>query len=155
MVSICQTLHDELQNNIIIFVDKHGETCATFDFVEKNPYFHGDITKDNEIKLIKKSQKSKYYKMLNIKYDDYYYYGTYNIEQKNNIMCQMYKIIMQKNVFGEKYNYILLIIDNPDYDSESQDITKRGKYKLIIYSICQYGAYVRYLNELISYTSLI
>jgi hypothetical protein len=91
--------------------------------------------------------------MLDIEND--YYYGTYNEKQQNNIMCQMFKIIIQKSIFGEKYNYILLIIDNPDYDSKSQDITKKGKYKLIIYSICQYGVYFRYLHELKTYTSLV
>ena len=54
-INQCKTLFDELQNNIIIFVDKNGETKGTFDFIEKNPYFYGDITRDLEIKLIKKT----------------------------------------------------------------------------------------------------
>lgn len=150
----CQTLSDELRNNIIIFVDTNGETKGTFDFIEKHPYFYGDITKDIEIKLIKKTHKSKYYKMLNIDDDDYYY-GEYNSEQKNNIMCKMFKIIIQNNIFGGKYNYLLLIIDNPNYDIKSTDITKRGKYKLIIYNIFQHGIYFKYLHEISSYTTLI
>jgi hypothetical protein len=148
-----QTLSDELRNNIIIFVDKSGETKGTFDFIEKRPYFYGDITKDIEIKLIKKQRKSKYYKMLDI--DDDYYYGTHNVEQKNNIMCKMFKIIIQNNIFGGKYNYLLLIIDNPNHDITSTDITKRGKYKLIIYNIFYNGIYLKYLHEVSSYTSLI
>ena len=155
MMSInhCKTLFNELQNNIIIFVDKDGETCGTFDFIEKHSYFYGDITKDTEIKLIKKTKKSKYYKMLDINND--YYYGEYNSEQKNNIMCQMFKIVIQNNIFGAKYNYILLIIDNPDYNPESEDITKRGKYKLIIYNTSCHGVYFKYLTEIASYTSII
>lgn len=148
-----QTLSDELKNNIIIFVDKDGETCGTFDFVEKLPYFYGNITNDTEIKLIKKTKKSKYYKMLDI--DDDYYYGNHNVKQKNNIMCQMFKIVIQNNIFGAKYNYILLIIDNPDYNPESEDITQRGKYKLIIYNASCYGIYFKYLSEIASYTSII
>jgi hypothetical protein len=153
-INQCKTLFDELQNNIIIFVDKNGETKGTFDFIEKNPYFYGDITRDLEIKLIKKTKKTKYYKMLDIDDDDYYY-GEYNSEQKNNIMCKMFKIIIQNNIFGGKYNYLLLIIDNPNHDITSTDITKRGKYKLIIYNIFHNGIYFKYLHEVSSYTSLI
>jgi hypothetical protein len=156
MMSInhCKTLFNELQNNIIIFVDKDGETCGTFDFIEKHPYFYGDITKDTEIKLIKKTKRSKYYKILDINNDDYYY-GEYNSEQKNNIMCKMFKIVIQNNIFGAKYNYILLIIDNPDYNPESENITQRGKYKLIIYNTYYHGVYFKYLSEIASYTSII
>ena len=150
----CKQLFDELQNNIIIFVDKDGETKGTFDFIEKYPYFYGDITKNIDSKLIKKTKKSKYYKMLDIENNNCYY-KDHNNDQKNNIMCQMFKIIIQNNIFGGKYNYLLLIINNPNYDITSTDITKRGKYKLIIYNIFQYGIYFKYLHEISEYTSLL
>ena len=66
----------------------------------------------------------------------------------------MFKISIQHHIFSEKNDYILLIIDNPYYDSESEDISKKGKYKLIIYSIHKSGVYLKYLNNIGIYTSL-
>jgi len=146
------TLSDELNNNIITFVDGFGETVGTFDFIEKKPYFHGNLTHDTEISLINKSTKSKYNKMLNINKN--YYYGDLNHEKRNNIMSKIFKISIQHHIFGEKYDYILLIIDNPFYEFDSEDINKRGKYKLLIYSIHHQGVYFKYLNNIGIYTSL-
>jgi hypothetical protein len=144
-------LSDELHNNIITFVDGFGETVGTFDFFEKRPYYFGNITHDIEVRLIKKSNKSKYNKMLDL--DDNYYYGDYNIYQLNNIMGKIYKISVQHHIFGEKYDYILLIIDNPYYEMNSEDINKKGKYKLLIYSIHHHGIYFKYINNIGVYTS--
>ncbi len=149
--STLSTLSDELKNNIITFIDGFGETVGTFDFLEKRPYFFGDITHDMEVQLINKSAKSKYNKMLHL--DGKYYYGDFNTNQQNNIMGKFYKICVQHHIFSEKYEYILLIIDNPFYNSESDDINKKGKYKLIIYSICHSGVYFKYLNNIGVYTS--
>lgn len=145
------TLYDELKNNIITFVDEFGETVGTFDFLEKRPYFFGDITYDKEVRLINKSVKSKYNKMLYL--DGNYYYGDFNTNQQHNIMGKFYKICVQHHIFGNKNEYILLIIDNPYYDSKSYEINKKGKYKLIIYSICHSGVYFKYLNNIGVYTS--
>lgn len=146
------TLSDELTDIIITFVDGFGETIGTFDFFEDKPYFHGNITNDTEVKLINKSTTSKYNKMLNI-YNNYYY-GEYNNEQYDNIMCKIFKITFKHHIFSEKNEYILLIIDNPYYNSESEDISKKGKYKLIIYNICRSGVYYKYLTDIGIYTSL-
>jgi hypothetical protein len=150
-MSTCQTIRDELENNIINFVDGFGDIKATFDFCEKRPYFYGNLTNDKEISLIKKGKKSKYNDMIDIQND--YYHGDYNPNKLNNIMGLIYKITITKSTFGEKYNYILLIIDNPYYDPNSENISLKGKYKLIIYSINQYGIYLKYLSEMESYTS--
>jgi hypothetical protein len=139
------TLSEELHNNIITFVDGFGETVATFDFVEKKPYIVGNITNDKETKLIIKTKKSKYNKMLNIHND--YYYGDYNQNNKN-IMGKFFKIIVPTDIFGAKNEYILLIIDNPYYNNESEDIAYKGRYKLIIYKICNQGIYIKSLIEL-------
>jgi hypothetical protein len=147
------TLSDELKNNIIEFVDGFGTVRGTFDFVDKNPYFYGNLTQDMEVKLINKSNKSKYNRMLNIIKD--YYFGDYNVCNRNNIMGKLYKISLQNHLFGEKYNHILLIIDNPFYDPESDNISMSGRYKLVIYSICHSGVYFKYLREISSYTSTI
>ena len=140
------SLSEELNNNIITFVDGFGEIIGTFDFIEKKPYYFGKITNDIEIRLINKSTKSKYNKMLNMNQD--YYYGEFNNEQYNNIMGKFFKISVQHHIFGEKYDYILLIIDNPYYNSESENIGLRGKYKLLIYSINQQGVYFKYLHNI-------
>lgn len=145
------TLSEELDNNIITFVDGFGEIIGTFDFIEKKPYYFGKLTNDIEIKLINKSTKSKYNKMLNMNQD--YYYGDFNNEQYNNIMGKFFKITVQHHIFGEKYDYILLIIDNPYYNPESKNIALRGKYKLIIYSIHHQCVYFKYLNQIGIYTS--
>lgn len=145
------SLSEELSNNIIIFVDGFGEIIGTFDFIEKKPYYFGKVTNDIEIKLINKSTKSKYNKMLNM-YKDYYY-GEFNNEQYNNIMGKFFKIIVQNHIFVQKYEYILLIIDNPYYDSKSENFSLRGKYKLIIYSIRRKSIYIKYLKQIGIYTS--
>jgi hypothetical protein len=150
-MSICQTLLDELKNNIINFVDGFGNIKATFDFCEGKPYFYGNITDDKEASLIKKGKNSKYNNMINIQND--YYHGDYNPNKLDNIMGLIYKITITKSTFGEKYNYILLIIDNPYYDPNSSNISIKGKYKLIIYSIHQYGVYFKYLSEVENYIS--
>jgi hypothetical protein len=152
-MSTCQTLLDELQNNIINFVDGFGDIKATFDFCDKKPYFYGNITNDKETPLIKKGKKSKYNNMVNIQKN--YYNGYYNPEKFNNIMGLIYKITNSKSLFEGKYDYILLIIDNPYYDHESSDISTKGKYKLIIYSIHHNGVYFKYLSEIQNYTSSI
>lgn len=85
--------------------------------------------------------------------DGNYYYGDFNINQQNNNMSKFYKICVQHHIFGNKNEYILLIIDNPYYDSKSYEINKKGKYKLIIYSIHQQGVYFKYLNQIGIYTS--
>jgi len=102
------TLSDELKNNIITFVDGFGKTFGIFDFIEKKSYFYGDLTHDIEVRLIKKSKKSKYNKMLNI--NNNYYYGDLNQTQRNNIMGKFFKISIQHHNFGKKYEYILLIL---------------------------------------------
>jgi len=145
------TLFNELNNNIILFVNDFGETIGIFDFIEKKPYFFGTLTNDLEISLIKKSTKSKYNKMLNMNKD--YYYGDFNHEQHTNIMGKIYKISIKHHMFGNKYDYILLIIDNPYYEFNSTDINKKGKYKLLIYSIHYQGVYFKYLNNIGIYTS--
>jgi hypothetical protein len=150
-MSTYQTLSDELRNNIINFIDESGEIRATFDFCDSKPYFYGDITNDKEVTMINKTKKSKYNNMVNIQ--DEYYYGEYNPDKLENIMGLVFKISVQHHIFGEKYNYILLIIDNPFYEMNSEDINKKGKYKLIIYNICYQGVYYKYLNNNYVYIS--
>ena len=134
-----QSLASELDNNIITFVNNDGNTVATFDFIEKEPYFFGELTNDMEVKLINKTHKSKYYKMLEEleELDD-------SIFTSKNM--KIYKIVVSKNMFSEKYNYILLITHNPH---------NNGKFKLIIYNICFVGVYFKYLLNIGSYTSTI
>jgi hypothetical protein len=150
-MSTYQTLSDELRDNIINFIDESGEIRATFDFCDSKPYFYGDITNDKEVKMINKTKKSKYNNMVNIQ--DEYYFGEYNPDKLENIMGLVFKISVQHHIFSEKYNYILLIIDNPLYNSESEDINKKGKYKLIIYNISCQGVYYKYLSNNCVYTS--
>lgn len=128
------SLASELDNNIITFIDNDGNTFATFDFIEKKPYFFGSLTNDMEVKLINKSKKSKYFKMLR------------ELEEFEEFDIKLYKIIVTQNVFGGKYNYILLITHNKQ---------NNGKYKLIIYNICFVGVYFKYLLNIGSYISTI
>ena len=132
-MSVYKTLSDEICDTIINFVDGFGEIRATLDFCDNKPYFYGDITYDKEVSLINKTKKSKYNNMVNI--ENEYYFGEYNPDKFNNIMGLVFKISVKKNIFGEKHDYILLLIDNPYYNQESSDISTKGKYKLIIYSI--------------------
>jgi len=147
---IYTTLYDELNNNIITFVDGFGYTKGTFDFVIKQPKFCGVITKDIEFKLEDKT-RSKYAKMLNI-YDEYYIGTEY---ENKNLMAKIYKITIQHNIFSKKKGYILMIMDNPYFDPDSYNYAFRGRYKLTIYNICYQGIYVKYLQKLDDeYTSL-
>lgn len=145
---IFTSLSDELKNNIITFVDGFGNTKATFDFIVARPKFCGIITKDIEFKLEDKT-KSKYASMLDISGE--YYIGT---EYNNNLMAKIYKISVQHNMFGKKREYILMIMDNPFYDPDSDNYALRGRYKLTIYNICHQGVYIKYLKEIDTYTSL-
>lgn len=143
------SLTDELKNSIITFVDGFGHTKATFDFIVKQPKFYGIITKDVEFKIQDKT-KSKYASMLDVSGE--YYVGT---EYENiTLMAKIYKIHVQHNIFGKKREYILMIMDNPYYDPDSENYAMRGRYKLTIYNICYQGVYVKYLEKTDTFTSL-
>ena len=126
------TIVDDLKNNIINFIDKNGNIKATFDFFEKKPYFYGEITNDKEIKIVKKSKKSKYNDMIDYVFSDDEYV--------------LYKITFRSSYLKNKYNYILVIYKNHSEDSA---------YTLIIYNIYHRGVYIKYLIEHSVYTSSI
>lgn len=152
---IYTTLSEELNNNIITFVDGFGKTIATCDFIKKVPSISAFFTKDKEVKLIKKSSKSKYSSLLNIS-GDYYVGNELYINSKKSeitLMANHYKIIVPINIFTKR-EYIIMIMDNPNFDPDSDNYALRGRYKLIIYDIYQQGVYVKYLIKKEEYTSL-
>ena len=147
---IYTTLSEELANNIVTFVDGFGKTMATIDFVKKYPSIYGSFTKNKKIKLIKKCSKSKYTSLLNICGD--YYEGT-EFTTNYKLMAKFYKIIVPINICTKK-EYIIMIIDNPYFDEDSDNYATRGRYKLILYDIFHKGMYIKYLIKKEEYTSL-
>ena len=145
------TLYDEINGGLIHFVDNLGNIACILDFT--NPKFTLSSEKTNwkEISLIHKNNRT--YKHL-ADIDGDYYIGDYNYNNYKNQMAIIFKVKMpKKKIFSEIDKYIYMLIDNPFYDTKTQNYSNRGRYKLIIFKIQKFGMYTRYLIEDSIYTS--
>jgi hypothetical protein len=133
------TLSDELMNSNIDFIDGFGDTMFTYN--HKNNYTGiGEISDWKEIKLKKLDKNNKYYKISNV--NNGFFIG--NIEEGiyKNMMAELFTISIKSGFLNRsKKKYLLMIIDNPLFNEDSNNKINRRRYKLIIFSIIRIGIY--------------
>ena len=144
------TLKEEIQNKKINFVDGFGDIVYTFDNTMNKYLIKGEKTNWKEIKMIHK--KNKVYKnIVNINKDNCYI-GDYNDNNYKNKMAIIFKLSVSSSFLSEKKKYIFMIIENPYYNEKSDNISLKGKYKLIIFQLYNYNVYIKYIIEDSIYT---
>jgi hypothetical protein len=148
------SLKKEIQNKKIDFVDGFGNIMYTFDNTKKKYLIKGEKTNGKQIKMIHKNNK-KYKNLMNIDKDNYYI-GNYNDNKYKNMRAMIFKLtVSSKGFFSEKKKYIFMIIQNPYYNEKSDNISLKGKYKLIIFQLYNYSIYIKYIIEDSIYTELV
>ena len=148
------SLKDEIQNKKINFLDGFGNIIYTFDNSLKKYLIKGEKTNWKEIRIIHKTNKV-YKNLMNINKDNYYI-GDYNNNNYKNIKAMIFKLtIVTNRFFSKKRKYMFMIIYNPYYNEKSDNISLKGKYKLIIYQLYNYGTYLKYIMDDSIYTSSI
>lgn len=131
------SLSDELIGRNIDFIDENGN--IVFQYHHKNIYTGvGEITEWKETKLKKLDKNNKYYKISNA--CNGFFTGDIEDGIYKNMMVEVFKLNVYSGFLNSiKKDYILMIIDNPNYTDDSDYIESR--YKLIIFSIIRIGAY--------------
>ncbi len=145
------TLADELISRNIEFVDGFGN--ITFMYKHKEIYSGvGDITNWIEFKMKKLDRNNKYYKLSDI--SDGYFIGDMGDGLYKNMMAEVFKLTYSYGFMNSlSKDYIIIIVDNPLYDDETN--YDKGRYKLLIYSVVRHGAYKIDLKFVDIFTSTI
>jgi hypothetical protein len=129
------SLYTELLNRNIEFINNEGNIVLNFYSTDKQFIINSEHTNwfDNSIKHL--SKKSKYTKLANVKND--YYNGDINDGELQNMMALLFKIKVKEGCIGSIIRkYIIMIIDNPEYNEDSSDYSK---YLLVLYEIDRIG----------------
>ena len=129
------SLFKELINRNIDFIDDEGNVKLSFYSTDKKFIINSEHTNwfDNSITHL--SKKSKYIKLANIKND--YYNGDINDGELQNMMAILFKVKVKEGCIGSIIRkYIIMIIDNPEYNEDSSDYCK---YLLVLYAIDRIG----------------
>ncbi len=133
------TLSDELIDRNIDFMDGFGEIVFTYNH-NKVASGAGEITNWQEIEINKINKNNKYYKLANI--ENNFYKGNFADGLYYDMMAELFTITIKHGFLNTlKKKYILMIIDNPLFDEESDNQINKGRYKLLIFTIVRYSTY--------------
>jgi hypothetical protein len=138
-MALSYTLYDELENRNIDFIDGFGTILFNYNNYSKNIYGYGSITNWNKIKIKKIKKNNKYYKLCDIEND--YYIGDFADGMFTNMMVEIYKLSIPIGLYNKK-KYILMILDNPNYNEYSNETISKGKYKILFFDIIKYNKYI-------------
>jgi hypothetical protein len=144
------SLSDELLGRNIEFVDKNGNIIFIYNHIDIYSGI-GEITDWKETKLKKLDKNNKYYRLSGV--NNGYFTGDIENGIYKNMMVEVFKVNIYSGFLNSiKKDYILMIIDNPDYDDDT--FYNNGRYKLLIFSIFRVGAYriQLELNDILSST---
>lgn len=133
------TLSNELINRNIDFMDGFGEIVFTYNH-DKCITGAGDITNWEEIKMNKINRNNKYYRLADL--ENGFYKGDFADGLYYDMMAELFMIKIKHGFLKTlKKKYILMIIDNPLFNEESNNQINKGRYKLIIFTIVRYSTY--------------
>jgi hypothetical protein len=131
------TLSDELIFRNIEFIDENGNIVFVYNHKE-NYSGIGEITDWKQTKLKKLDKNNKYYKISDIK--NGFFIGDIEDGIYKDMMVEVFKLNVYSGFLNSiKKDYIVMIIDNPEYDEDS--FYNKSRYKMIIFSIIRFGAY--------------
>jgi hypothetical protein len=151
-LSICEDMYnktiyfrnnDDVQEddlNLVIDHDKYFTiSCA---------YTNFDL-----LRLKNLSKKSRYYNLAKID-DNSCYIGNLHDNKYKNCNATLFKLKVKSGCLNKNiHKYIIMILDNPDYNIDNNIIDTYGKYKLVLYSISKIGMYYEQLIYLTTLTS--
>jgi len=140
------TLFEELINRNIKFIDDNDDTVLHFYSTPTKFTINCEQTNWVNMKaeyLSKKSKylskKSKYYSLANIK--DNLYNGDIFDGELKNMSAVLFKIKVRDGCLASIIRkYILMIIDNPEFNDYNPENTE-NRYYLVIYAVDRIGAY--------------
>lgn len=148
------TIKEDLQNKTTRFIDDNDEDLHLVIHSDKK-YFNIDCSYTNFQleKLTHLDKNSRYYQLAKMDKMSCYNGEVDNIKYVNT-PATLFKLTVKHGcLFGHKNKYIIMILDNPDYNIDNNIIDTYGKYKLVLYSISKIGMYYEQLIYLTTLTS--
>ena len=128
-------LYNELLNRNIDFTDEEGNVVLHFYSTDKKFTVSSDYTNWIDHNITHIDKKSKYNKLADVK--DNYYQGNINDGELKNSMSVLFKMIVKEGCISSIIRkYILMIIDNPEFN---EDYSENSRYILVLYGIDRIG----------------
>lgn len=136
------SLFEELLNRNIDFIDDEGNVTLSLYSSHKNFIINSHHTNWIDIPITHIKNNKKYTKLANIKEE--YYQGDIKDGELKNMMTVLFKMEVKEGCFSTIIRkYILMIVDNPEYNDDNTNI---NRYILIIYGIDRIGTLGRELR---------